>query len=549
MYGNDHDYHREEEAGKGCCKCCTSSRLLTSSIFVTLFGLIIIGIAQWLPPYVDSALRQGVIDQITVTENGQKNYDDTWASWQTNGPEKASSSAEWYSVNFWNCTNPTEFLNGTELPNFVEVGPFTYRYVSRKFNFKWGYDSEGRKTLDYQSYKFYLFNKERSCASCDPDALPITTLNFPFHGLMYAMQNGMPANVFKLIFDLAYSKWSETSRMFVTKSANELLWGYHDPTLDAIQGAIDLAKQMIPALQNLTIHVGFDGILGPNMTSQHWAQENTGFDGIYTGEDYPELLMQKYKFQDNTYLTCGGKPGWAKPGANRVHGTDGSQYHSGVKKGSSLPTWVDALYRVATVVNENSLVVKHKDIELYRFVIPDSLMQNETLNPDNTQYYMSGPSGAINISSCAPSNIPIFMTKPHFLGASSAVRTYVNGMNPDASIHDTFVDVEPTTGIVMRVLRRLQVTLNTQPNHILGWFNNVNNQTLFPVLWLSDGGEATEEQANTFKNGVYFARDLSYYTLWVAYIVGNIIVIGGMTMMYCATGRRASEKGISLNSR
>jgi glycerol-3-phosphate dehydrogenase len=103
-----------------------------------------------------------------------------------------------------------------------------------------------------------------------------------------------------------------------------------------------------------------------------------------------------------------------------VHGTDGSQYHSGVKKGSSLPTWVDALYRTATIVNENSLVVNYKGMELYRFVIPESLMQNASLNPDNAQYYMSGPSGAINISSCAPSNIPIFMTKPHFLGASPA---------------------------------------------------------------------------------------------------------------------------------
>jgi hypothetical protein len=53
----DHDYHRsEDDVGKGCCRCCTSSRLLKSSVLVTLFGLVIIGIAQWLPPYVDSAV-------------------------------------------------------------------------------------------------------------------------------------------------------------------------------------------------------------------------------------------------------------------------------------------------------------------------------------------------------------------------------------------------------------------------------------------------------------------------------------------------------------
>jgi lysosome membrane protein 2 len=146
-----------------------------------------------------------------------------------------------------------------------------------------------------------------------------------------------------------------------------------------------------------------------------------------------------------------------------VHGTDGSQYHTGVQKGSSLATWVDALYRSATIVNENDLEVTYKDMKLLRFVIPKSLMANVSINPDNAQYYMNGPSGAINISSCAPSNMPIFMTKPHFLDASPAVLSYIDGMQPDASLHDTFVDVEPITGIVMRVLRRLQVTFNVGP--------------------------------------------------------------------------------------
>jgi hypothetical protein len=69
----------------------------------------------------------------------------------------------------------------------------------------------------------------------------------------------------------------------------------------------------VPAIANLTLDVGFDGILGPNMTSQAWAQAHTDFDGIYTGEDYPELLVQKYKFQGDTYLQCGGKPAWGSP--------------------------------------------------------------------------------------------------------------------------------------------------------------------------------------------------------------------------------------------
>jgi hypothetical protein len=67
-----------------------------------------------------------------------------------------------------------------------------------------------------------------------------------------------------------------------------------------------------------------------------------------------------------------------------VHGTDGSQYHTGVQKGSSLATWVDALYRSATIVNENDLEVTYKDMKLLRFVIPKWRMYPSTLTMRNT---------------------------------------------------------------------------------------------------------------------------------------------------------------------
>jgi len=524
-----------------------------SGIIVTLLGLAFIGVSQWIPPYIDSLLRQGVIDQITVTEKGMQSNDDTWRSWATNGPESDQSSAEWYEVHMWNLTNPTEFLNGS-IPKFEAIGPFTYRSISRKFNFQWGYDGDGRKTVDYQTWKIWNVEKSRSCARCLHDQTPITTLNFPFFGLVGTLEEALKKvggeKYLADILPLIYGKgWSDHSRMLVTKTPNELLWGYHDPVLDGIDAVIEMLKFVFPKiLVNLTADVGFDGILGPNMTSQDWAAKHTKFDGIHTGEDYPEMLMNIYKSQGNTYMQCDGQPGWGSPAANRVRGTAGLQYHADVKKGSSLPTWVDSLYRSATIQNVNNATTTFKGMDLLRFTIPNSLLQNSTLNPDNAQYYMFGPSGAINISNCAPSSLPIFMTKPHFLGGSDYLFSMVDGMHPDPNLHDTYVDVEPITGIVMRVMRKLQVTMNLAPIPTSNgtWFPHVNDKILFPVLWLGDGGEATDDQASTFRKSVYFARDFSYYTLWAGFILGNVVVLVGMSLMYCAARRRATEPYIQI---
>ena len=82
-------------------------------------------------------------------------------------------------------------------------------------------------------------------------------------------------------------------------------------------------------------------------------------------------------------------------------------------------------------------------IHLYEYELPSDELLNSTQDPG---FYANGPSGVLNITAVAPSNAPLFISKPHFLHADPDYRKNVTGLHPNPAIHDSHLDVEPLTG-------------------------------------------------------------------------------------------------------
>lgn len=82
-------------------------------------------------------------------------------------------------------------------------------------------------------------------------------------------------------------------------------------------------------------------------------------------------------------------------------------------------------------------------IVLYEFELPSEELLNTTQDPG---FYPNGPSGVLNITAVAPSNAPLFISKPHFLHADPGFRVNVTGLHPNPAIHDSHLNVEPLTG-------------------------------------------------------------------------------------------------------
>ena len=51
------------------------------------------------------------------------------------------------------------------------------------------------------------------------------------------------------------------------------------------------------------------------------------------------------------------------------------------------------------------------------------------------------------------------MTAPHFWNADENLVTQMNGVKPDRELHDTFLDIEPITGVALSAHKRIQVQI------------------------------------------------------------------------------------------
>lgn len=54
---------------------------------------------------------------------------------------------------------------------------------------------------------------------------------------------------------------------------------------------------------------------------------------------------------------------------------------------------------------------------------------------------------------------PVFISKPHFLDADPYYASRVAGMQPNRSLHDENLMIEPMSGVAMQVVQRGQLNL------------------------------------------------------------------------------------------
>ena len=115
--------------------------------------------------------------------------------------------------------------------------------------------------------------------------------------------------------------------------------------------------------------------------------------------------------------------------------------------------FVNDIYRSLYIEDSNN---EYWDgIFLRRYIIQDKDLLNATANPENAQYYNFGPSGMLNATMAA--GIPTFITRPHFLGGDPVLIGAVEGLSPMKEVHQTYLDIEPQTGLLAKAHKRLQL--------------------------------------------------------------------------------------------
>jgi hypothetical protein len=171
------------------------------------------------------------------------------------------------------------------------------------------------------------------------------------------------------------------------------------------------------------------------------------------GEQFPACELFQYEWTDKQAYDKGFRKPFGSDYANRIWGTDAKAFGRPVRT-DYLAVYLSDIYRSSFVQYQRDET--WFDITTRRFSASKKDMENATQNPENIQYYAFGPAGLENTSQAV--GIPAFVSFPHFLHGDPSLVAAVEGLSPNADTHDSYLDVEPQTGLLVNVRNRIQVS-------------------------------------------------------------------------------------------
>jgi lysosome membrane protein 2 len=179
-----------------------------------------------------------------------------------------------------------------------------------------------------------------------------------------------------------------------------------------------------------------------------------------------------------------------------------------------------------------------------RYKLDSSELKNQESVPDNGIYYMTGPDGFLNM---APSffGAPIWISQPHFLGADTSRYSYLS-FSPNAQKHESYIDIEPLSGLVVRAAIRWQwnVLLKKQDFFTEPYYSNLfssRDELMLPVFWIEENIEISTE-AYTQLSDIMATQSSGKIALIVCLILGLIMFLVGLVMLYKLSKEQTSYR-------
>ncbi|KAK5879060.1 hypothetical protein CesoFtcFv8_024405 [Champsocephalus esox] len=352
---------------------------------------------------------------------------------------------------FFNVTNVNEFLERGAKPVVKQIGPYTYREYRTKDNVSMV--ENGEKVSAYNT-KSFVFLREKSVG--DPAVDNITTVNIP----AWAVMNELKRSFWKATM---VSVWMNSlgSGPFTTRTVDELLWGYDDPLLARIATIKDVETVFGLMYKKNGSHSG----------------EFVYHTGVKNYMDYGHVETWKGQRQLDF---------WTSNQSNSINGSDGSAFHPFLDKNERIYIFTSDLCR--SIYMEFEKDVEVKGIPAYRFTPPRSVLASKEENPANEGFCVTPQeclgTGLLKVSPCRK-GAPVVASFPHFYLGDEKYVAAIEGMSPKREHHQTYLDLNPTTGVIVRANKRAQI--NILLSKIAGFPTTRNlNDTIFPVMFINE---------------------------------------------------------------
>jgi len=377
------------------------------------------------------------------------------------------------SFRFFHVQNPLEIVTLGEKPYLTERGPYVYSEKRHKKNIVF---AKNGTIVSFNEIQVFHFVPEMSAGDEDDE---LRLLNVPFLTVLnQAKDRGW---FVKQALKVAVA--TTGTKLFETKPVRQWLWGYNDTLLE-------LLKLSQPDVVPFTY---FGWFMNKNNTDPGRLTIDTGVGGVQHEADI-------ISWKNQTALDV-----WTDSYCNAINGTDGSMFHPFVNKNDTLYMFSSDICRSIYVQYEKDSYVK--GLHSLKFVPPESVFADVSVNPDNGCWCVPDldhclGAGVLNISSCQ-FGAPVVSSSPHLFQADPIYLKRLNGLNPSKSKHQTFIEVEPLTGMVLNAAKRLQV--NAFVDNIPTWsnyFEKFPDKLIFPILWIEESAKLDDQTAATVRGQV-----------------------------------------------
>ncbi|CAG0900365.1 unnamed protein product [Darwinula stevensoni] len=435
-------------------------------------------------------------------------------------------------MKFWlfNVTNSEEFLAGGQPLKLEEIGPYIFKEEMKK-------DVTGRfdnGTLEYMETTTFEFVNEGSYGD---QSEMITFFNAPVYGLAAKMAEDPFFSFLLSTISILLEKFEE-GQPFVQKTVEELLFeGYYMPFFDNLTAVLDSF--------DMNANEIWDSQLPPDMRDFKFAfyRMNGSEDGPYligTGEKDSTDFGKVYEWrgENEVIVIMSQIPPKARGNCYMLKNLTQNSIIKRYRACNAL-CLVASKKRLIKLdhCSTGSMHFKYeKDVEFRnipgkRFVIHSDSVAHVEVLPSNECFCVGECLGAGLLDVSQTLGKPVVMSPPHFYvpeeaGDNEFNSSLIHGITPDKEKHETRLDLEPTTGVIIRAAKRLQANINIKPIDGYRTFQNFPRMVA-PAFWVEESVELDEASAEKLYDKVYGSKKYIAIGSWVVFGIGIVVMIAG----------------------
>ena len=401
-------------------------------------------------------------------------------------------------VYFFNVTNSDAILKG-EKPKVEEIGPFTFMEKKRKVELKW---DAFESSVTYRNNESYFFLPQMS-GSLTLDA-PITTVNPVMLALGSMAENPALPEAAHAVLEMYL--WRFNMDPFITKPAGQLLYeGYDEEILLALA-----------QFTNNPVHAtGKFGFFYPNNNS------NSILIKTSTGADDIKNLEQIIELEGESRMSI-----WKTDYCNRFEGVMSAPFPRPINKEEYLYMFSEGLCRSIYFEYKEETIIRQ--LEMYRYGMPLSLLANSKENECYCTDKFTCRNQMADLAPCKK-GAPMILSYPHFYLANQEDIDSIDGLNPNKELHETYIDIEPTSGFSLRAKKRVQLNLALRHYANLPSLTQVR-EVILPIIWMDNSGEAPKDTTDLLYYKIIYPGIVAIYVAYAFCGFGFIIIVIGFVI-------------------